>query len=63
MVSRISIFRNPLKRKKGDTIKNDAPAKKARVVEMKQLASTITIKITLLSLVHSMNKINLFILG
>ena len=37
MVSRILIYRNPLKRKKADTSKSNAPAQKAGVVMMKQL--------------------------
>ena len=38
MVSRILTYRNPLKRKGRDIPKDNAPAKKARVVMMKQLA-------------------------
>ena len=38
MVSRIVTYRNALKRKKGDTSNDNSPAKKARVVMMKQLA-------------------------
>ena len=37
MVSQIVTYRNPLKRKERDIPKDNAPAKKARVVMMKQL--------------------------
>ena len=66
MVTRILTYCNPLKRKKGDTSKNNAPAKKARVVMMKQLAkeyNKVKIKkMTLLIILIVSLKKNLFIL-